>query len=66
MKEEERSHEDYIKQGISDYETTFYDWELELLIDHVIILSDLKSRIDKLIQEMKQHMIKTCEEVEKE
>ena len=66
MKEEERSHEDYIKQGISDYETTFYDWELELLIEQIIILSEMKSRIDKLIHEMKQHMVNTFEEVKKE
>jgi len=53
VSEDEKSHDDYIEQGLEDYRNSFGDWELDLLIDHIIILSDFKKQIDELISHMK-------------
>ena len=60
----ERSHDDYIKQGIEDYRDTFGDWDLYKMIDEIIILSDLKKQIERLIQSMKSDLIRNYQEKE--
>lgn len=59
------SHDGYIKQGIEDYKNTFGDWELGHMIDEIIVLSNLKAEIEKLIQSMKQDLVNTYEEKKK-
>ena len=65
MTEEERSHDGFIKQGIEDYRNSFDDWDLDHMIDEIIILSDLKNQIEKLIQSMKLDLIRNYEEKKK-
>ena len=64
MTEDGLNHDGYIKQGIEDYQNSFGDWDLDMMIDQIIILSDLKKQIEKLIQSMKSDLIRNYQEKE--
>ena len=57
MTEEERSHDGYLKQALEDYEHTYEDWDIELMIDQIIILSDYVGKFQNLIYRMKRDLI---------
>lgn len=60
-----KSHQDLISEGLSEYEISYSDWNLEEMIDQIIILSELKNKIQILILEMKLDLLKSYEEIKK-